>query len=152
MSWSESDVLPQNRQACNTICNACLVSCLIGGFGLIIYMRTYKELRLFFGRWSFFQDGCENSCEFMRDPWYLKIWNTFFNSNFAPVIHVRKTNDTIPDRFSWNSDYFLDVDLFFKMGVKIHVSSWDLMRPPWYLHYLKFEMLSLTINSLPWFT
>ena len=44
MSWSESDVLPQNRQACNTICNGCLVSCLIGGFGLIIYMRTYKVL------------------------------------------------------------------------------------------------------------
>jgi len=39
------------------------------------------------------------------------------------VIHVRKTNDTIPDRFHMNSDYFSNVGLFFKMVVKIHVSS-----------------------------
>ena len=54
----------------------------------------------------------------------FKISN-FFNSKFAPVIHVRKTNDTIPDGFLMNSDYFLDVDLFWKMVVKIHVSFMD---------------------------
>jgi len=52
----------------------------------------------------------------------FKISN-FFNSNPALVIYVRKTNGTIPSGFHMNSDYFWDVDLFWKMVVKIHVSS-----------------------------
>ena len=52
----------------------------------------------------------------------FKICN-FFNSNIAPVICVRKSNDTIPSGFHMNSDYFWDVGLFWKMVVKIHVSS-----------------------------
>jgi len=47
----------------------------------------------------------------------------FFNSNFAPVICVRKSNNTIPNGFHMNLNYFLDVGLFGKMVVKIHVSS-----------------------------
>ena len=42
----------------------------------------------------------------------LKIVKCFFNSNFDLVIHVTKTNDTIPKKIPMNSNYF-SVMIFF---------------------------------------
>ena len=44
---------------------------------------------------------------------------SFFNYNFALVFHVRKTNDTIPDRIHMKLMKIFDDDLFFKMVMKI---------------------------------
>jgi len=90
----------------------------------LIKIFTNKSL-IFFSTW--FHEFTRVSCDLSgmvrgHKNSKFKIYN-FFNSNIALVIHVRKTNGTIPDGFHMNSDYFWDVGLFWKMVVKIHVSS-----------------------------